>query len=190
MRLVHSKIKIIEQEPGLLGVYKQIEKAGRVCYKSEDKITDDSAKKFVDMLIARGHTAPIEHGTIYLHFQITSAMFKYTEDYLKLMAIKEFYLANPYSKVVTVMSDRYSDDIYITTNARVILENNRQDDLNYICEPSEHHEKRITVKFICSRGIGNELVRHRTFSFCQESTRYCNYSHAKFGGDIQYVIPT
>ena len=45
---------------------KIIEQAGRVCYKSEDKITEDSAKEFVDRMIKSGHGAMLEHGTVYL----------------------------------------------------------------------------------------------------------------------------
>ena len=64
--------------------------------------------------------------------------------------------------------DKYA---YVTMNYRHIIENNWLDDLKYLCEPTEYHEKRTTVKFICDRGISHELVRHRTFSFAQESTR-------------------
>lgn len=78
----------------------------------------------------------------------------------------------------------------MTTNLRVIVENNRLDDLQYQVEPTEHHEKRITAKFICDRGVSHEFVRHRVFSFAQESTRYCDYSKDKFGNDITYIIPS
>ena len=97
------------------GIYElqAIEKAGRTCYKSEDKISPDgeSAKRFVKMLIDRGHEAMIEHA------------------------------------------------------------------------PS------LSVKFICSRGVSHEIVRHRLFSFAQESTRYCNYSSGKFGRECTFVVP-
>lgn len=79
--------------------------------------------------------------------------------------------------------------MYVTTNARVLVENNWLDDLKYICEPTEFHEKRITVKFTCSIGIGREITRHRAFSFMQESTRYCNYSKDKFGNELTFIIP-
>ena len=82
--------------------------------------------------------------------------------------------------------DKYA---YVTMNYRHIIENNWLDDLQYICEPTEFHERRICVKFICSRAIANELVRHRVFSFSQESSRYCNYSREKFGANITYIIP-
>ena len=93
MQLINSKVEIIPQEQGLLGVYKQIELAGRTAYKSEDKITEDSAKQFVDMLIGRGHTAPLEHGTIYLKFDLTG-IFNQMKEHL------EKYRNNPYSKLV------------------------------------------------------------------------------------------
>ena len=59
----------------------------------------------------------------------------------------------------------------ITTNLRVLIENDWLDDLQYICVPTEHHVKRVTVKFTCDRGVSHEFVRHRVFSFAQESTR-------------------
>lgn len=96
-----------------------------------------------------------------------------------------FYVRNKYSKV-------NEDDLfyYITTNIRVIVENNRLDDLQYQVDPTEHHEKRITVKFICNRGVSHEFVRHRVFSFAQESQRYCNYSKDKFNNEITFIRPT
>lgn len=54
-------------------------------------------------------------------------------------------------------------------------------------EHSVHHD--VTVKFICDRGVSHEIVRHRTASFAQESTRYCNYGLGKFGGEITVVMP-
>ena len=66
MKLCKPLFEIWEQSAGLEGVYKQIERVGRVCYKSEDKITEDSAKPFVDRMIKSGHGAMLEHGTVYL----------------------------------------------------------------------------------------------------------------------------
>lgn len=79
---------------------------------------------------------------------------------------------------------------YVTMNFRHIVENNWLDDLQYICEPTEYHEKRITVKWTCGRDILAEFTRHRTFSFAAESTRYCNYSKNKFGNELTFIIPT
>lgn len=73
MKLIDSSYEIIEQAPGLMGVYKQIEKAARTAYKSEDKITDDSALKMVEALCKSNHGACLEHGTIYLSIPIDEA---------------------------------------------------------------------------------------------------------------------
>lgn len=62
MKLIESKVEIIEQQPGLEGVYKQVELAGRTCYRSYDKITEDSAKEFVDRMIKSKHGAMLELG--------------------------------------------------------------------------------------------------------------------------------
>ena len=69
-------------------------------------------------------------------------------------------------------------------------EEERLDDLQYQVEPTEHHEKRITAKFICDRGVSHEFIRHRVFSFAQESTRYCNYSKDKFGNELTFIKPS
>lgn len=172
MKLIKPSFEIWNQPAGLEGVYKQIERVGRVCYKSEDKITEDSAKPFVDRMIKSGHGAMLEHGTVYLKCE--------TEDFNKL----EKYEYNSYS--VTNDDGIY---LYVTTNLRVLVENDWLDDLQYICEPTEYHEKRITVHFVCDRGVSHEFVRHRVMSFAQESTRYCNYSKDKFGNELTFIQP-
>ena len=146
MKLIESKVELIEQQPGLEGVYKQIELAGRTCYKSEDKITEDSAKGFVDRMIKSKHGAMLEHGTVYLKIPALS----YFPD------LEEFN-TNSYTKIFY-----FEEDWYVTTNLRVLVENDWLDYLRYVCEPTEHHEKRITARFITDRGTSHELVRHRT----------------------------
>lgn len=186
MKLIKPSFEIREQPSGLEGVYKQIEGAGRVCYKSEDKIAEGTAKAFVDRMIASGHGAMLEHGTVYLKCK-TEVINRYIhpedgeeEDFNKL----EKYEYNPYS--VTNDDGIY---LYVTTNLRVLVENDWLDDLQYICEPTEFHEKRITVHFVCDRGVSHEFVRHRVMSFAQESTRYCNYSKDKFGNELTFIQP-
>jgi thymidylate synthase (FAD) len=160
MKLIKPSFTIIEQPSGIEGIYKQIELAGRTCYKSEDKITETSAKDFVDRMIKSGHGAMLEHGTVYLHFPIRG---KHYRKFIK-------YCKNPYVKVGN--NENTADlGFFATTNFRVIVENNWMDDLQYICEPTEYHEKRVSVKFLTDRGITHEFVRHRAFSFAQESTR-------------------
>lgn len=78
---------------------------------------------------------------------------------------------------------------YVTMNYRHIIENNWLDDLKWLCEPTGHHEKRITVRFVCDRGILAEFTRHRTFSFSAESSRYCDYSRDRFGNEVAFIEP-
>lgn len=186
MKLIKPSFEIWEQPSGLEGVYKQIEGAGRVCYKSEDKIAEGTAKAFVDRMIASGHGAMLEHGTVYLKCK-TEVINRYIhpedgeEEYFNKL---EKYEYNSYS--VTNDDGIY---LYVTTNLRVLVENDWLDDLQYICEPGKEHEKRITVKFVCDRGVSHEFVRHRVMSFAQESTRYCNYSKDKFGNECTFIYP-
>ena len=182
MKLIKPSFEIWNQPAGLEGVYKQIERVGRVCYKSEDKITEDSAKPFVDRMIKSGHGAMLEHGTVYLDIPNSAGDYN----------LVPFFASNPYSRVVIrPLDDRVHN--YITTNFRVMIENFAEeyipDILQYLCEPTEFHAKRITVHFVCDRGVSHEFVRHRVMSFAQESTRYCNYSKDKFGNELTFIIP-
>lgn len=160
MHLIESSVIIIPQDPGLEGMYKQCELAGRTAYKSEDRITEGSAKKFVDAMIRSNHGAVLEHGTVYLKISHTSPIAD--RYYMKKIDVVNFYARNKYSKHKRVTEDHFHIDHYITTNLRVLFENDRMDDLQYLCEPTEYHEKRITAKFICSRSIAQEITRHRT----------------------------
>ena len=169
MKLIKPKAELIIQKNGLNELYKHIEKCSRVCYKSEDKITEDSAKPFVDRMIKSNHLAMLEHGTVYL--------------IIKWWHIFRFfkYLLNPYSKI-----KRFK---YITTNLRVIKEHNWDNDLKYICEPTEYHEKRYTFRVVTSISVTREFNRHRVNSIAEQSTRYCNYSKDKFGNEITFIEP-
>ena len=149
------------------------------CYKSEAKCdgTYESAKKFVDKLIERGHTAMLEHGTVYLKIALPK------DDITPCKSLYH-YKNNPYSKYINI--NGYT---FITTNYRILQENNWLDDLQYICNPEEQHVKRYTLKLVTSIGIVRELLRHRVFSFANESTRYCNYSKNSFNQELVFVIP-
>ena len=180
MKLIESSIQIIEEKDP----YKMIELAGRTCYHSQDKITEDSAKEFVDRMIKLGHGAMLEHGTIYLTLDGEDPNLRKIQN-------------NPYTKVniipyevLTEGNYTISYKAYITTNLRVLVENNLKELLCYQVEPTEHHEKRITAKFICDRGVSHEFVRHRVFSFAQESQRYCNYNKDKFNNELTFIKPT
>lgn len=109
MKIIEPSVEILTPIDGE-AILKMLEAVGRTCYKSEDKIQESSAEKFISGIVKRGHEAVIEH---------------------------------------------YN----------------------------------ITVKFICDRGVTHEIVRHRLASYCQESTRYCNYSNDKFNGEITVIKP-
>jgi len=242
MKLINQSAQYLPQQAGIDGIYKQIELAGRTSYLSWDKMTDDSAKKFVDMLIKSKHWSVLEHGTIYLKIPFISdsygkSWWRKIVDHDKLPSpFQEFniinessikaskYYHNKYSKChiestykrcspITTKrtyvdenkslsydeSDdyKYDDDgiyfehiAYITTNLRVLQENSWLDDLKYLCEPTEFHEKRLTVKLTTSIDITRESNRNRVLSPTEESTRYCNYSKGKYDNSISVGIPS
>lgn len=181
MKLIKPSFEIWEQPAGLEGVYKQIERVGRVCYKSEDKITEGSAKPFVDRMIRFGHGAMLEHGTVYLKFETVKSA---------IHPLDKYYY-NKYSKVCTEEGlTKQTKIVFVTTNLRVLIENGWMDDLQYLCKPTKYHERRVTAHFVCDRGVSHEFVRHRVMSSAQESTRYCNYSKGKFDNQVTFVIPS
>lgn len=176
MKLINQSYEICKTHGYTLqDIYKDIERAARVSYKSEDKITEDSAEKMVKRLINMKHYSPLEFGTVYLKFPNTC---------LSEVDVEK-YETNPFS-AVTITKDSTR---YVTTNYRVIVENRWENDLQYMCEPTKHHQRRTTVKFITNRAMTHELVRHRSMSFMQEGQRYCNYAKDKFGNQLTFIIP-
>lgn len=176
MELINQSYEICKTHGYTLqDIYKDIERAARVSYKSEDKITEDSAEKMVKRLINMKHYSPLEFGTVYLKFPNT-----------RLSKVDvEKYETNPFSAVtITTDSTRY-----VTTNYRVIIENGWENDLQYMCEPTKYHQRRTTVKFITNRAMTHELVRHRSMSFMQESQRYVAYDKDKFGKELTFIKP-
>lgn len=204
MRILKPKFEILTQEPnlGLLGVFQMIKTAGQTCYDSESKRTP---KEFVDMLIKSGHGAMLEHGTVYLKLEINkdncTKAFEYKAagftghynwtDVVGNIGAK--YKDNQYSFVHYVQHGITNAPVhtyYITTNYRVIIENGWEEDLQFICEPTEYHEKRVTVRFTTQIAISREYNRHRVNSPAEQSTRYCNYSKDKYDGQVSVVCPT
>ena len=187
MKLINSSYEIVEPKSySLEDVYKHIELCSRVCYKSEDKITPDSSTKFVDRMIKSGHMSTLEHGTVYLYREFDSNKLA-EQDY---HGWTQIYVDNPYSVIsITYRTDGVCQ-VYVTTNYRVIVENGLEDDLQYMVDqPMNHHERRYTVRFVCDRGVSHEFVRHRHFSFSQESQRYCGYNKNKFGNEVTFIKP-
>lgn len=210
MKILTSNAELVQQESGLVGAYKQIERVGRACWASENYITEHSYQAFIEGLIDREHNAPLEHGTIYLVYIIGSPV--YDPYYMVHTDNIEFFKKNPYSKVIEKRFDiaTQAKDIewmyefiaqygpstvyFITTNLRVIVENfdtkTREKILNhFVMDPYPEHEKRITVHFTCQRAISVEFNRHRKDSIMERSSRYCNFSKDKFGNEISIVKP-
>lgn len=186
MKLINQSYEICKTHGYTLqDVYKDIERAARVSYKSEDKITEDSAEKMVQRLISMEHYSPLEFGTIYLKAKLIPCW--------DILRKKNKNLSKPWVYVEQVDEKEEDGSIgrywYITTNYRFIVENGLEDLLQYMCEPTEHHQNRTTVKFITNRAVTHELVRHRSMSFMQESQRYCNYAKDKFDNQLIYIIP-
>ena len=187
MKLIKQSFEFINQTDfSLVGIKKHIERCARVSYKSENKITDTSYEKFVNMLESRGHDRPLEFGTVYLTLRGDDT------DALRNIFI---YAENPWTKIrKQVIKAEYDPNIrvvlnYVTTNYRVIVENHLEEDLKYLCEPTEYHYKRYTAHMILDRGVMDEFRTHVGLSHLAESTRYCNYSKDKFGNEITFIKP-
>lgn len=204
-------------------VLKKIEACGRVCYKSEGKIAEGSAEKFVGNLIKRGHEAVLEHGSfifrmseeVYEHITIDVAIMeeqsefnsflRFTDDgtpiisgnvrawrdYLKasykyndrlLPCMKDFFQEN------ATLFPEFQDVKFFEVSGNCDFVQITPADLKTELEKLVHQD--VTVKFVVDRGISHEIVRHRPASYCQESTRYCNYSKDDFGREITFILPS
>ena len=235
MRFVHPNVEIMRtgSETEFMTPEQFIERVGRTCYKSEDKITNDSAAKFVTGLIKRGHEAMIEHWSLIFKTDFLSYE-QIVEDYELLMHNGDLPLAEPLRPFL-----RFTDWTTYDGEIRCVISGNMRawrdfaeacvtgfgfipqymygvircyplffpdyqdwvptnivndilipitvNDLVGKFEHDIHHD--VTVKFICDRGVTHEIVRHRTSSFAQESTRYCNYSKEKYGFGITVAEP-
>lgn len=182
MKLIKQSFEILEQKDfTLVGIKKFIERCGRVCYKSEDRITDTSYEKFVGMLERRGHDRPLEFGTVHLKMGIS--------DFCHLrqdLCLNKMY-NNQWIKYYYV-----GDVTYVTTNYRYylnILKTFPKLEKFFTNEDNEYYPKRYTAHMILDRGVMDEFRTHVGLSHLAESTRYCNYSKDKFNNEITFVIP-
>jgi thymidylate synthase (FAD) len=185
MKLINSSVKIVDQKPGLQGIYEQIELGARVCYKSEGCIKYDeegnslTAKDFVDKITkVYKHESVASHGTVYLKVPMNIVINSLAESEWDLLS------HNHWTKY-TCDSEFY----YYTTNYRVLLENKLLDVLKYLCEPTKWHERRVSVKVICPISVSREWNRHTSIAPSEQSTRYCNYSKDKFDNQLTFCIP-
>lgn len=189
MNLIESDVVLIKETNPL----KKIELAGRTCYKSENKITEDSAKSFVSRLIKAGHLAMVEHATF-----IFSKDFNYI---LKAKEVSQMLSIIPFTNITTTVVNGNKFRILFSANLRSLLENKLAKfdhttgnihfnienldfiaDLNSVNDLSEEEKlnhKYTTIRFTIDRGVSHEIVRHRLFSFAQESTRYVKYNDNK-----------
>lgn len=191
MKLIKQSFEIFEQRDfSLVGIKRFIERCGRVCYKSEDRITDDSYEKFVDMLEKRDHARPLEFGTVHLKMPWTN--FNNFVGFCISKAVWD-------SCWIKYYIDRDSENkmVYITTNYRYYKKLKSLKSLyGYIDveeffteEDNKYYPKRYTVHFILDRVTMDSFRTHVGLSHLAESTRYCNYSKDKFDNQVTFVIP-
>lgn len=182
MKLIKQSFEVINQADfSLIGIKKHIERCARISYKSEDKITDKSYLKFIDMLSSKGHTTTFEFGTVHLKMS-----------YPTFSALKDVLIENNLYNFMWIRFVRVGINMYITTNYAYYLRMLKVCPrlVDYFVENNDDNfPKRITVRFITSRVIAQELTRHRAFSFVMESQRYCAYNKEKFDGQVTYIIP-
>ena len=182
MKLIKQSFEFINQTDfSLVGIKKHIERCARVSYKSENKITDTSYEKFVNMLESRGHDRPLEFGTVHLKMMLPDFQ-TFIHSVLTIGMFNNIWIKHVYKE----------DVIYITTNYRYYL-----DIIKYFPnvkeyfteEDNEYYPKRYTVHMILDRGVMDEFRTHVGLSHLAESTRYCNYSKDKFGNELTFIKP-
>lgn len=193
-----------------------IERAGRVCYKSEDKISDTSAEGFVKGLIRRHHEAMLEHGDYMfllddykLLDNVAYALRRIMEDTGKRILLTMTCVDN--RPIISgnirawreLMATGSLAAYYFTGAIDPVYTSDLVPESERIDDPRVHQifyadligrvEKlahlRQTICFTCDRGVSHEFVRHRVMSYAMESTRYCNYSQDKFGREITVIEP-
>ncbi|MDR3554514.1 MAG: FAD-dependent thymidylate synthase [Syntrophobacteraceae bacterium] len=198
-----------------------VELCGRTAYKSEDKITEDSARKFVLMLKSHGHLSVLEHSNIVLRIEkdpevpiggseapITFEMmlealrdrlgfhrihpipsgdgflmagnFRAWIDTLDLLkprkSMHDFFLQSLGRFFPAIFADPGTpgQECPIPCRATLVGE---EEQLRLLKSDLSSDLPVFVFKFVCDRGITHEVVRHRVFSFTQESTRYVNYGN-------------
>ena len=189
MKLIKQSFEILEQKDfSLVGIKKFIERCGRVCYKSENRITDTSYEKFVNMLESRGHDRPLEFGTVHLKLTLNAL-----DLFQETVVVSKMFNHQWIQWDIEEDSEDNEYYAYMTTNYRYYLALlNEAPWLSKYLDSNDNkfYPKRYTVHFIISRGIMDEFRTHVGLSHLAESTRYCNYSKDKFGNEVTFVIPS
>lgn len=182
MKLIKQSFEFINQTDfSLVGIKKHIERCARVSYKSENKITDTSYEKFVNMLESRGHDRPLEFGTV--HLEIDMCLRDIIIDTLTNRGmLNQLWWKETYK----------NGKVYVTTNYRYYLAIKKvYPNINkyFTEEDNKYYHKRYTVHMILSRGVMDEFRTHIGLSHLAESTRYVNYSKKKFGSEVTFIKP-
>ena len=187
MKLIKQSFEFINQTDfSLVGIKKHIERCARVSYKSEDKITDTSYEKFVNMLESRGHDRPLEFGTVHLKMPEP----KFSSLINILTSSRTYNDLWIHYKCVETLEEGYT--FYVTTNYRYykLMWNQMYTLSEYFdATDSEYYPKRYTIHMILDRGVMDEFRTHVGLSHLAESTRYCNYSKDKFGNELTFIQP-
>ena len=182
MKLIKQSFEFINQTDfSLVGIKKHIEKCARVSYKSEDKITDISYEKFVNMLKSRGHDRPLEFGTVHLKMESS-----------KFQGFMQALYAEGIFNNIWIKSNYNEEVMYITTNYRYYSDIAKRlpNIKEYLTEEdNEYYPKRYTVHMILDRGVMDEFRTHVGLSHLAESTRYCNYAKDKFSNEVTFIKP-
>lgn len=186
--IIKPSVERIDEKDNL----KRIELAGRVCYKSEKKITDDSALDFCTKILERGHTSVLEHSNVIVRVPanighcIIDAI-RFYELVTDKIAHLKCTSTNNGGRIVSGNVRAWRDILelckWFTFFAHPLLNTNGggEDLMPYVISEDELTDRerqihsRITLRIVCDRGVSHELVRHRVMSFSQESTRYVNY---------------
>lgn len=183
MKLIKQSFQFVDQKGFTLrDIYKHIEYCARISYKSQEKITDTSYKKFVIMLRHRGHDRPLEFGTVHLEMILPDFQ-GFMNSLLTLGILNDIW----------IKSACVGDTVYITTNYRYYLDiaKHLPNVKEYFTEEdNEYYPKRYTVHMVLDRGVMDEFRTHVELSHLAESTRYCNYSKDKFNNEVTFVIPS
>lgn len=177
-------------------ILKHTERIGRVCYKSEDNIKDESAFDFIKKIVYSGHTSILAHGAVYLKFnhtffnnlEIADLWIKFYEDESKFQ----------YRRIV---EDEITGDMYVYTNLRYLLENCTElyklliidkqlpKDIELFIPEQSDENQLVSVQLITDIGVSRELNRHTSHYITEQSTRYCNFSKDKFGKQLTFIVP-
>lgn len=188
-------------------LFQKIELCGRVCYKSEDKITEDSALNFVKKICVFNHGSVLEHYAFVLkidneYYELLKRnellFFDFTNITYPLVSFNLRAFLNYYNvdhnyevllPIINFLSGLYPELFDKPTKEFKNYNISLIEDFNKLSFLEREVHQRISIKLITDRGVTHELVRHRLASFSQESTRYCNYGKDKFGNEITVIKP-